>query len=96
MTGFILETFATGATGDDLDTLSARAAGAVAAVDADGDPIRLLRSYFVPADELCLLVFEAGSLRAVEQAATLAGLRIGRVVEALVHHGQTPDSEDDL
>src|SRR5262249_13047686 len=49
----------------------------------DGTLVRYLHSIFMPADETCLLLFEAGSVDAVREAARRAGLESGRLIEAI-------------
>jgi uncharacterized protein DUF4242 len=44
--------------------------------------VRFLRSIFIPADEMCFLVFEAESVAAVSRFAEQAALPIDRVVRA--------------
>jgi len=46
-----------------------------------GSPVRFVRSFFVPEDETCFLVFEAASAEDVRAAALLAGLRFEHVAE---------------
>ena len=53
----------------------------------DGTPVRYLHSIFVPVDETCLLLFEAGSVDAVREAARRAGLESGRLTEAVADLG---------
>jgi hypothetical protein len=42
-----------------------------------------VRAIFVPEDETCFFLYEAGSADVVRAAAARAGLRSGRVTEAL-------------
>jgi hypothetical protein len=51
------------------------------AVEAFGTTVRCVRSIFVPADELCLLLVEAASADDVRDAAQTAGLRFERISE---------------
>jgi ubiquinone/menaquinone biosynthesis C-methylase UbiE len=51
------------------------AAKATADLTREGRPVSCLRSIFVPQDETCFLLFEAPSVRAVEEAVRRAGLR---------------------
>jgi hypothetical protein len=48
-----------------------------------GSPVRYLRSIFVPEDETCFLVYNAGCADDVRQAARLAGLPTERILTAL-------------
>jgi hypothetical protein len=63
----------------DLDGRSAIIRRAHAAAKASRD-VRLLRSMFVPDDEMCFLVFEAESSEAVAHLAAQAALPIDRIV----------------
>lgn len=58
---------------------------------AEGIPIRFLRSIFVPEDEACFHLYEAGSLEAVRTAARRAELPFERIAETVadVNGGST-------
>jgi Protein of unknown function (DUF4242) len=58
-----------------------RARSAAEQLTRDGTAVRWVRSVYVPEDETCLLVFEAGTPEAVEQAGRRAGLTYERIVE---------------
>ena len=62
--------------------LAQRASDAAAELTAEGTPVSLVRSIFVPEDETCLFLFEAGSVDAVWEAALRAGLPVEHVAEA--------------
>jgi hypothetical protein len=49
----------------------------------EGTPVHYLRSIFVPEDETCFLLLEAGSAEAVREAARRAALPFERVAEAV-------------
>jgi hypothetical protein len=57
--------------------------------------VRLVRTTFLPSDELALHLFRAPSLEALDRAARRAGLRYDRIVDALEGHSgprkRTPD-----
>ncbi len=57
------------------------AVGAAAAASA-GAPIRLVQAVFVPSDEICFALYEAGSVAEVTTAGSLAGLEFDRVAAA--------------
>jgi hypothetical protein len=59
------------------------ALAASAALTREGTPVRYLRSIFVPEDETCFFLYEAGSADAVREAALRAGLRFERIAEAV-------------
>lgn len=48
----------------------------------EGTPVRYLRSIFVPEDETCFFLYEAGSADAVREVAERAHLQFERVAEA--------------
>jgi hypothetical protein len=56
------------------------------AASLTGD-IRLVRTTFLPSDELALHLFEAPSAELLDRAARRAGLRYDRIVDALERHG---------
>jgi hypothetical protein len=49
----------------------------------EGTPVRYLRAIFVPDDETCFLIFEAGSADAVRSVAARAGLEFDHVAAAI-------------
>ena len=50
----------------------------------DGTPVRVVGSIYVPDDETCLISVEAPSAAVVHTIVRRAGLRVLRVVEAVV------------
>jgi hypothetical protein len=54
---------------------------AAAELTAEGRPVRLVQSIFVPEDETCFLLVEAATTENVRETARRAALRIERVVE---------------
>ena len=66
----------------DLADVVARARRAAAAVSRRGTAVRHVRATFLPDDEVCLHVFSASSLDAVQAAAMRAALDADRIVEA--------------
>lgn len=59
-------------------------------VTREGRRVRLLRSIVVPEEETCLYLYQADTADNVHEAATRAGLRFDRVVEALADWGTAP------
>lgn len=47
----------------------------------EGEPVRYVRSIFVPEDETCFYLFEAPSIDAVFETARRASLRVDRITE---------------
>lgn len=60
-----------------------RARAAAEELSDEGEPVRYVRAIFVPEDETCFFLYEAGSAEAVRDAARRAGLCCGRITEAL-------------
>ena len=60
-----------------------RARRAAERLSRRGTPVRCLRGLFVPEDETCFLLYEAGSPESVCEAGRLAGLPFEHVVEAV-------------
>ena len=68
---------------DELQALGAQARAAAEQVNSKETPIRFLRSIFVPDNETCFYLFEAGSIDVVREAAQRAGLELEHVAEAV-------------
>jgi hypothetical protein len=66
-----------------LPQLLGDACRAAKTLTEDGTPVRHIRSTYLPDDEMCLHVFEAGSKEAVLALATRTGVAFDRVVEAI-------------
>ncbi len=49
----------------------------------EGTPVRFLRSIFIPEDETCFYLCEAGSVHAATELAARADLSLDRVVESV-------------
>jgi hypothetical protein len=60
-----------------------RARLASAELTREGTPVRFLRAIFVPEDETCFYLFEAGTAAAVREAARRAELEFEHVAETL-------------
>ena len=79
---FLAETYLSRDAQGEPDRTIARAIAAVAEMEASGQAIRYLHSIFIPDDEVCLLLFEAGSAEIVSEAARRAGLDPERITLA--------------
>jgi hypothetical protein len=79
---FLVETYLSREAHDEPDRTIARAIAAVADMDGSGQAIRYLHAIFIPDDEVCLLLFEAGSAEIVGEAARRAGLDPERITPA--------------
>ena len=67
----------------ELQEVAARARAAAEQLRGEGTPVRFLRSVFIPEDDTCLFLYEAGSADAVGEAGRRAALGIERVAEAV-------------
>jgi hypothetical protein len=79
---FLVETYLSRDALGEPDRTIARAIAAAEETDASGQAIRYVRSIFIPDDEVCLLLFEAGSAEIVGEAARRAGLDPERITLA--------------
>ena len=61
---------------------AARARAAAEELTREGTPVRYLRSIYVPEDETCFLLYEAGTATVAREAAGRAGLPFERIAEA--------------
>jgi hypothetical protein len=61
-----------------------QAAAARARAATEGEPVRFLRSIFVPEDEACFFLYEGPSAQSVRAAAVRAKLGVRRVESALL------------
>jgi hypothetical protein len=73
-----------------LAEATARVCGAAAQLCAEGTAVSLLRSIFLPRDEVCFLLFEGPSEAAVAEVARRAEIAFERIVVAEV----APDEEE--
>lgn len=67
----------------EVEAAARRASRATSDLSRAGRAVRYVRSLFLPDDETCFLLYEAGSIDDVRAAAALAGLPVDRVTEAL-------------
>jgi hypothetical protein len=78
---YIVELQLPGADATDLAGAGERARIAAEELTRDGEPVRWVRSVYLPEDETCLLVFEARTRDRVARASHRAGLTHTRIVE---------------
>jgi Protein of unknown function (DUF4242) len=69
--------------GASLAGLAAQARAGAQEAARDGADVRFVRAIFVPRDENCFALYQAGSAQAVTTAGALAGLVFDRIAEAL-------------
>jgi hypothetical protein len=80
---FIAELYLSHADPCDPQISAERARKGAAALTKRGQPVRLLRTTYVPGDETCFLAYEAAAADLVGEAGRLAGLDFERVVLAV-------------
>ncbi len=86
MATFLIETYLSRTRAADLE--AARSSLRAVAADARGDaranvpPVRYIRSFYVPEDEMAFHVVEASSIAAAMAVSQRAGLSPERIVEA--------------
>ena len=96
MTEFLAELYLPRTAADAVGAARDRAMKAAAGLSAEGTWVQLDRTIFVPADEMCLFLFDAQSAEAVREAARRAGLTFEHIAEAVTDaswehgHEQTP------
>jgi hypothetical protein len=81
---FLVELYVSQADDDAVARDADDALAASVELTREGTPVRYLRSIFVPEDETCFLLYEAGSVDAVREAARRAGLTFERITAATV------------
>jgi hypothetical protein len=62
-------------------------------LSGEGTPVLQLRSIFVPADETCLLLYEASSVDAVQEVARRAALSFERLSAVVDSGGSCPEAK---
>lgn len=80
MLNYLVETYVSGAHAQDARAAGQRARSAARDVTRSGDPVRHVRTTFVPGDETCFHVFEAASYAAVVEVCRLAEIESPRIV----------------
>jgi hypothetical protein len=80
VTSFLAEVYAPAAAR--IADIATRARSAAEEASRAGTPVRYLRSIFVPQDEMCFHLLEAGSAEAVREVIGRAGFSPDRIVEA--------------
>lgn len=82
-TCFLVEAYLPDGDADSLCLLVGRARHAVEAARGAGIPLRHVRSFLAPDDEMCFHVFEAASAADVARAADLGALDHDRITEVI-------------
>ena len=83
----MVETYLSGHVDGEPEATIARVEAAARATATPGEPVRYVRSIFVPDDESCLLLIEAPSFAAIERLVARAGLSSIRVARAVTAEG---------
>lgn len=83
MPNYLVESYLPRGREDELSHAALRAGRVAAALRAEGRHVRHLRSTFLPADEICVHLFEADSAALVDEASRRAGIPSERIVEAV-------------
>jgi hypothetical protein len=81
MPEFLLEFYTSRAGSAAVERGAERARLGAEQLTREGTPVRYVRSIFVPEDETCLIVYEAGSAEHVRLAAERAAVPVERVAE---------------
>jgi hypothetical protein len=81
MTEFLIELYVSKTNCAAVAVEADRLTRAAAELTAEGTPVRLVQSIFVPEDETCFLLVEAATTENVRETARRAALRVERVVE---------------
>src|SRR2546429_1749651 len=79
----LLETYMSRTSASGPGAAAARARAAAAQMRREGTPIRVLRSFFVPEDELWFCLYEARSSDTVADASRRAELGLSRIQKAV-------------
>jgi hypothetical protein len=80
---YLLETYVSRTRPDELAETAVRVRAAARMLEASGRTVRLVRSTFVPADEVGFLAFEAESADVVGEVADAAAIVYERIVETV-------------
>jgi hypothetical protein len=83
VTQFLVEVFTARREAGTLPAVERRATSAARRLSSPDREVRLVRTTYIPEDEICFLVFDAPSGRDAALAARQAGLEPIRVVEAV-------------
>ena len=83
MPSYLIESYLPRSRAGELQGMVDRLRRAAQSLAAEGVQVRHLRSTFVPGDELCLHLLEAGSAARVSEASRRAEIEPARVVQVL-------------
>jgi hypothetical protein len=77
---FLVERYVKRADGRDLEAVAKVLRRCAREVTSAGEPVRYVRSIFLPTDETCLDLYIASSAEVVGEATTRAGISYDRIV----------------
>jgi uncharacterized protein DUF4242 len=83
VTEFLLELYVARDDARAVERETARAREAADELRRAGTPVRYVRSIYIPEDETCFFVYEAGTREAVRDAASRARLPVERILETV-------------
>ena len=83
MAEFLAEVYMPRVGWPEVEAGAVRASVAASELSAAGTPVRYVRSFFLPDDETCFVLFEAETVHAVHDAAVRAGLQFDHVAAVL-------------
>ena len=83
MTAYLVELYVSQRDATAVQEGAERTRRAAEELTREGTPVRYVRSIFVPEDETCFHLCEAGSARAVHEVVRRAALRFERVTEVV-------------
>lgn len=92
MPSFVVERYRSSSDAESLRGAADRLAAGARAMSAEGTPVRYVDTIFLPSDETCLHLFEAGSEADVQAVALRAGIDIDRIHAAEQIGPRRPDS----
>lgn len=83
MSNFLVESYVPKARASELVEMERRVRAAADELSREGTPLQLVRSTYLPDDEVCLHLFVAASPDAVRALTERIGLRFERISEAV-------------
>jgi hypothetical protein len=86
VTEFVVELYLSRGDTAAVERHAQRTRRAARELSREGTPVRYLRSIFVPEDETCLVLLQAGSADVAREAARRAALPFERLTEAIGDH----------
>ena len=83
MPTYLVEAYMSGSHTREARAAGRRARAAAEALSREGTPVLYIRTTFLPDDETCFHLFEAGSVDVVSELCVQAGLLHARIVRAV-------------